>query len=69
MQRFLVLATVLALTSQAASAATLERIRGSAPSGWGIAPMPSPIRFQNEQGQPAGYLGDLCLEISRGTRP
>ena len=69
MQRFLVLATVLALTSQAASAATLERIRDSGAFRMGYRADAKPYSYQNEQGQPAGYLVDLCLEIARALGP
>ena len=69
MQQFLVLATVLALTSQAATASTLERIRGSGTFRMGYRADAKPYSYQNEQGQPAGYLVDLCLEIARALGP
>jgi len=69
MRRFLILATVLALTSQAAAAATLERIRSSGTFRIGYRADAKPYSYQNEQGQPAGYLVDLCLEIARALGP
>jgi len=69
MRRFLVLATVLALTSQAATAGTLERIRDSGTFRMGYRADAKPYSYQNEQGQPAGYLVDLCLEIARALGP
>jgi ABC-type amino acid transport substrate-binding protein len=69
MRRFLILATVLALTSQAAAAATLERIRSSGTFRIGYRADAKPYSYQNDQGQPAGYLVDLCLEIARALGP
>ena len=68
MQRFLVLATVLALTSQA-TAGTLERVRDTGTFRMGYRADAKPYSYQNEQGQPAGYLVDLCLEIARALGP
>jgi ABC-type amino acid transport substrate-binding protein len=69
MRRFLVLATALALTSQAATAATLDRIRDSGTFRMGYRADAKPYSYQNEQGQPAGYLVDLCLEIAAALGP
>ena len=69
MRRFLVLAAVLALTSQAAAAGTLERVRDSGTFRMGYRADAKPYSYQNEQGQPAGYLVDLCLEIAKALGP
>ena len=69
MRRFLVLATVLGLTSQAATAATLDRIRDTGTFRIGYRADAKPYSYQDQQGQPAGYLVDLCLEIAKALGP
>ena len=62
MRRFFILATVLALTSQAAAAATLERIRSSGTFRIGYRADAKPYSYQDEQGQPAGYIRP-CMKL------
>jgi ABC-type amino acid transport substrate-binding protein len=69
MRRLLVLSTVLALTSQAATATTLDRIRDTGTFRMGYRADAKPYSYQDGQGQPAGYLVDLCLEIARALGP
>jgi ABC-type amino acid transport substrate-binding protein len=69
MRRFLVLAAVLALTSQAATAGVLDRVRESGAFRIGYRADAKPYSYQTEQGQPAGYLVDLCLEIAKALGP
>lgn len=73
MRRFLalafVLAGVLAPASQAATAATLDRIRDSGVFRMGYRADAKPYSYQNEHGQPAGYLVDLCLEVAAALGP
>ena len=74
MRRFLIMAavlmaTVLALASQAADAATLDRIRDSGVFRIGYRADAKPYSYQDEQGQPAGYIVDLCLEIAAALGP
>ena len=68
MRRLLILAAVLALASQTASAATLDRIRDIGVFRIGYRADAKPYSYQDEQGQPAGYIVDLCVEIARGAR-
>jgi ABC-type amino acid transport substrate-binding protein len=69
MRRFLVLATALALTSQAATGATLDRIRDTGTFRMGYRADAKPYSYQDQQGQPTGYLVDLCLEIAKALGP
>src|SRR6187401_2838811 len=69
MRRFLIMAAVLALASQAAGAATLDRIRDSGVFRIGYRADAKPYSYQDEQGQPAGYIVDLCLEIAAALGP
>ena len=64
MRRFLIMAAVLATASQAAGAATLDRIRDTGVFRIGYRADAKPYSYQDEQGQPAGYIVDLCLEIA-----
>ena len=69
MRRFLALAAVFALTAQAATAATLDRIRDSGVLPIGYRADAKPYSYQTEQGQPAGYIVDLCTEIAGALGP
>ena len=74
MRRFLIMAavltaTVLAPASQTAGAATLDRIRDSGVFRIGYRADAKPYSYQDEQGQPAGYIVDLCLEIAAALGP
>jgi ABC-type amino acid transport substrate-binding protein len=69
MRRFFVLAAVLGLTSQAATAATLDRIRDTGTFRIGYRADAKPYSYQDQQGQPAGYVVDLCLEIAKALGP
>ncbi len=73
MRRFLafalVLAAAFALAPQAASAATLDRIRDSGTFRIGFRADAKPYSYLDEQGQPAGYIVDLCLEVAAALGP
>jgi ABC-type amino acid transport substrate-binding protein len=69
MRRFLIMAAVLATASQAAGAATLDRIRDSGVFRIGYRADAKPYSYQDEQGHPAGYIVDLCLEIAAALGP
>ena len=69
MRRLLTLAAVLALASQAASAGTLDRIRDTGVFRIGYRADAKPYSYQDRQGQPAGYIVDLCLEVAAALGP
>ena len=69
MRRFLALAAVLALTAEPATAATLDRVRDSGVLRIGYRADAKPYSYQTEQGQPAGYIVDLCTEIAGALGP
>jgi ABC-type amino acid transport substrate-binding protein len=69
MRRLFVLAAVFAFASQAATAATLDRIRDTGTFRIGYRADAKPYSYQNDQGQPAGYLVDVCLEITKAIGP
>jgi ABC-type amino acid transport substrate-binding protein len=69
MRRLFVLAAVFAFASQAATAATLDRIRDTGTFRIGYRADAKPYSYQNDQGQPAGYLVDVCLEIAKAIGP
>lgn len=69
MRRFLALAAVIALLPQAAAAATLDRVRDTGVLRIGYRADAKPYSYQTEQGQPAGYIVDLCTEIAGALGP
>jgi ABC-type amino acid transport substrate-binding protein len=64
MRRTIVLAALLALAAQHAAAATLDRVRQAGVFKIGYRADARPHSFRNEQGQPAGYIVDLCREVA-----
>lgn len=64
-----VLAGALSLASQAAGAATLDRIRDSGTFRIGYRADAKPYSYQDEQGQLPGYIVDLCLEVAAALGP
>jgi ABC-type amino acid transport substrate-binding protein len=69
MRRLLPLAAVLAVLSQAAAAATLDRIRDSGAIRLGYRADAKPYSYQDANGQPAGYIVDLCTEVAAALGP
>ena len=69
MRRLLTLAAMLAILCQPAAAGTLDRIRDSGAFRIGYRADAKPYSYQDEQGQPAGYIVDLCLEIAAALGP
>jgi ABC-type amino acid transport substrate-binding protein len=62
----------LALTCAAgmsfADAATLDRVRESGVLKIGYRADAKPYSYRNDQGQPAGYIVDLCMEVAASVR-
>jgi ABC-type amino acid transport substrate-binding protein len=63
------LAIALVIATQAASAATLERVRDSGVFRIGYRTDAKPYSYRNEKGQAAGYIVDLCLEVAKALGP
>jgi len=64
MRPLLTLAALLALASQTASAGTLDRIRDTGVFRIGYRADARPYSFQDRNGQPSGYIVDLCVEVA-----
>jgi len=64
MRRLFTLAAVLAVLSQPALAATLDRIRDSGVIRIGYRADAKPYSYQDANGQAAGYVVDLCNEVA-----
>lgn len=60
---------LLAMASQAAGAATLDRIRQTGVFKIGYRADAKPYSYRNERGQPAGYIVDLCREVAAALGP
>lgn len=69
MRRWLTLAAALVLASSAAGAATLDRIRDTGAFRIGYRADARPYSYRDGQGQPAGYIVDLCLEVAASIEP
>jgi ABC-type amino acid transport substrate-binding protein len=69
MRRLLTLAAVLAVLSQPAAAATLDRIREAGVFRIGYRADAKPYSYQDANGQAAGYVVDLCLEVAAALGP
>lgn len=69
MRRLLTLAALLALTSQTAGAGTLDRIRETGVFRIGYRADARPYSYQDRNGQPSGYIVDLCIEIAAAIGP
>jgi ABC-type amino acid transport substrate-binding protein len=59
----------VALASQTAAPATLDRIRDSGVIPDRLSRRRQALSYQDEQGHPAGYIVDLCLEIAAALGP
>lgn len=71
MRRFLALTLIplLAMTATEATAATLDRIRDTGVFRIGYRADAKPYSFRDANGQPAGYIVDLCLEVAAALGP
>jgi ABC-type amino acid transport substrate-binding protein len=73
MRRLFVFAAMLAATVplalEATSAATLDRIRGSGVVRMGYRGDAKPYSYRDNEGQPAGYIVDLCREVAAAIGP
>src|SRR3569833_3711707 len=69
MRRLFTLAAALAVLSQAATAATLDRIRETGTLRIGYRVDAKPYSYQDSNGQPAGYIVDLCNEVAAALGP
>lgn len=69
MRRMLILMAVFALASQAADAATLDRIRDTGVFRLGYRSDARPYSYRDANGQAAGYIVDLCLEVAAALGP
>ena len=73
MRRLFVFAAILAATVpvalEATSAATLDRIRGSGVVRMGYRGDAKPYSYRDNEGQPAGYIVDLCREVAAAIGP
>jgi ABC-type amino acid transport substrate-binding protein len=69
MRRLMTLAALLVLAWQPASAGTLERIREAGVFRIGYRADARPYSFQDRNGQPSGYIVDLCIEVAAALGP
>ena len=69
MRRLFTLAAVFAVLSQAAAAATLDRIRDAGAIRLGYRVDAKPYSYHDANGQPAGYIVDLCTEVAAALGP
>jgi ABC-type amino acid transport substrate-binding protein len=60
---------VLALSAEAAAAATLDRVRDTGVFRIGYRADAKPYSYRNEHGQAAGYIVDLCVEVAKALGP
>ena len=58
----------LACAPAAAEAATLDRVRDTGTFRIGYRADAKPYSYRNENGQAAGYIVDLCLEVAAALR-
>lgn len=64
MRRVIAIAALLVVASQSLAAATLDRVRESRVFRIGYRADAKPHSYRNDQGQPAGYVVDLCREVA-----
>ncbi len=69
MSRLFAFLAALLIAGQAASAATLDRVRDSGVFRIGYRADAKPYSYKNDRGQPAGYIVDLCLEVAKALGP
>src|SRR5437868_2494955 len=67
--RWLAAFATLAIATQAAAAATLDRVRDSGVFRIGYRADAEPYSYRNDRGQAAGYIVDLCLEVAKTLGP
>lgn len=63
------MAAIVVLASQAAAAATLDRIRETGVFRIGYRTDAKPYSYRNEGGRPAGFIVDLCAEVASALGP
>ncbi|AMN42874.1 amino acid ABC transporter substrate-binding protein [Rhodoplanes sp. Z2-YC6860] len=69
MSRLFASAIALVIAGQAAVAGTLDRVRDGGVFRIGYRADAKPYSYRNDQGQAAGYVVDLCLEIAKAFGP
>jgi ABC-type amino acid transport substrate-binding protein len=69
MRPWLLLAVALALIPDAIFAAALDRVRETGVVRLGYRADARPYSYRDAQGQPAGYVVDLCLEVANALGP
>jgi ABC-type amino acid transport substrate-binding protein len=69
MTRLFALIVAFVIASQAAAAGTLQRVRDSGVFRIGYRADAKPYSYRNDQGQAAGYIVDLCLEVAKALGP
>ena len=67
--RLLAAFAALVLVTQAATAATLDRVRDGGVFRIGYRADAKPYSYRNDQGQAAGFIVDLCLEVAAALGP
>ncbi len=68
MRRLVILAAALIIASQAA-AGTIERVRETGVFRIGYRADAKPYSYQDSDGQPAGYIVDLCRQVAAALGP
>jgi ABC-type amino acid transport substrate-binding protein len=63
------LTAALVLSATAAPAGVLDRVRDSGVFRLGYRADAKPYSYKNDQGQPDGYIVDLCLEVAKALGP
>jgi ABC-type amino acid transport substrate-binding protein len=66
MRRPITIAAAILIASQAASAATLDRVAQTGVFRIGYRADAKPYSYQDAQGRPAGYIVDLCNAVAAG---
>jgi polar amino acid transport system substrate-binding protein len=66
--RIAIAGVLLASACLAAQAQTLDRVRDSGTFRIGYRTDAKPYSYRNDNGQPAGYIVDLCMEIAAAVR-
>jgi ABC-type amino acid transport substrate-binding protein len=69
MRRIMTLAALFVLAWQPAGAGTLDRIREAGVFRIGYRADARPYSFQDRNGQPSGYIVDLCIEVAAALGP
>ncbi len=69
MRQLLTIAAALLIASQAAAAGTLDRVKQTGTFRIGYRADARPYSYQDAQGQPAGYIVDLCNTVAAAIGP